>query len=352
MTRIVFVLAYPTYHALADPEEWLRWDNRDRRMPALLSASGVDVELWGVARDDAEHVSAATFGAAYRVRLFARDGGGAKTRDHYSDALVTAARTDPADLFVVIGTNGGAGYRLFDRELKPRGRRFAVIIGGDYWSRLVPHAAMVFTESSVQEQALGHPRRPWRPRIPEERMMRLPKTVDTARFRPLEAATRWDTLSVSRLAGWKSFGEVGALSRRHQVAVAGGGMRARRLARRYPAVEWLGHIPHAEVPALHAAARLYFHAGRRDYFPRAIVEAMACGRPVVGFADRLGEDVIPPDCGLRVTDRDYRAQVAALLADPPRLSAMGKAARAHAMATHGLQSSAAACRILMHVAAA
>lgn len=350
MTRIVFVLAYPTYHALADPEEWLRWDNRDRRMPALLSASGVDVELWGVARQAAEHVSAAAFGAPYRVRLFAQDGGGAKSRDHYSDALVTAARADPADLFVVIGTNGGAGYRLFDQVLKPDARRFAVIVGGDYWSRLVPHAAMVFTESSVQERALAHPRRPWRHAIPEERMMRLPKTVDTQRFRPVEATPRWDMLSVSRLTGWKSFGEVGALSRRHRVAVAGGGVRARRLARRYPAIDWLGHVPNAEVPGLHAAARLYFHAGRRDYFPRAIVEAMACGRPVVGFADRLGTDVIPPACGLRVTDRTYRREVAALLADPARLERMGAAARAHAVTMHGLTSSAAACRILERVA--
>lgn len=349
MTRIVFVLAYPTYHAVADPEEWLRWDNRDRRMPALLSASGVDVELWGVARTAAEHHSAPAFGAPYRVRLFAQDGGGAKSRDHYSDAMVAAARADPADLFVVVGTNGGAGYRLFDRCLKPDARRFAVIIGGDYWSRLVPHAALVLTESSVQERALARSR-PWRPRIAEERMMRLPKTIDTGRFRPMETDTRWDVLAVSRLTGWKSFGEVGALSRRHRVAVAGGGARESRLKRRWPAVDWLGHVANARVPELHAASRIYFHAGRRDYFPRAIVEAMACGRPVVGFADRLGEDVIPRACGLRVTDRNYRDEVAALLADPARIAAMGAAARAHAVACHGLASSTQACRILTRVA--
>src|SRR6478672_13830571 len=130
MPRIIFVLSYPTYHSVADPAEWLRWDNRDRRMPALLSAMGVDVELWGVAREATDLTSPDTFGAPYRLRLFAQDGGGGKSRDHYSDAMVAAARADPADLFVLIGADGGMAYRLFDRVLRPDRRRFAIVIGG------------------------------------------------------------------------------------------------------------------------------------------------------------------------------------------------------------------------------
>ncbi len=348
MARIVFVLTYPAYHSVVDPAEWLRWDNRDRRMPALLASLGVDVELWGVAAQAAEHLSAPAFGAPYRIRLFARSGGGAKSRDHHSDAMVAAARADPADLFVLIGTNGGAGYRLFDRALRPDRRPFALIVGGDYWSRLVPHARLLFTESAVQEAALAAGG--WfRPRIARARMERLPKTIDTGLFQPIEAGRRWDVLSVSRVTRWKSFTEVGALSRAHRVAVAGGGPQAARMARRYPAIDWLGHVPHADVPGLLAQAGLYFHAGRRDYFPRAIPEAMACGRPVVGFADRLGADVIPPECGLRITDRDYRPLVAALLRDPARMAQMGAAARAHVVATHGLRSSEAACRTLLRL---
>lgn len=348
-TRIIFVLTYPAYHSVADPAEWLRWDNRDRRMPALLAALGVDVELWGVGADAAEHVSDAAFGAPYRIRLFPRSGGGTKSRDHYSDAMVEAARADDADLFVLIGTNGGAGYRLFDRALKPDRRRFALIIGGDWWSRLVPHAALLFTECALQEDALAAGG--WfRRAIPRARMQRLPKTIDTTLFRPIAAPARWDILSVSRVTRWKSFSEIGDLSRAHDVAVAGGGPQAARMARRYPAIDWLGHVPHAGIPELLAQAGLYFHAGRRDYFPRAIPEAMACGRPVVGFADRLGADVIPPDCGLRVTERNYRPLVAALLHDRTRMAQMAAAARAHVVATHGLRSSEAACRTLVQVA--
>ena len=351
MTRIVVVLSYPTYHSVADPAEWLRWDNRDRRMPALLSAMGADVELWGVAREAAEHVSPAGVGAPYRIRLFAQDGGGAKSRDHWSDAMVAAAKADPADLFVMIGSNGGAGYRLLDRVLEPDRRRFAVVIGGDYWSRLVPRAQLVLTECAMQETRLVNPApRFWRRAIDPARIERLPKSIDTGLFAPLSAIARWDVLSVSRLTRYKSFTEVGTLAVDHRVAVAGGGPDHATLAARYPEIEWLGHQRNADVPTLLAASQLFFHAGRRDWFPRAIVEAMACARPVVAFADRIGADVLPADCGLRVTERSYRRDVAALLADPARLAAMGAAARAHAVATHGLTSSEPACRRLLALA--
>jgi glycosyltransferase involved in cell wall biosynthesis len=348
--RVVFVLSYPAYYTVRDRDEWLRWDNRDRRMPAILAEMGVEVELWGVGREAATLVSDAGFGAPYMIRLFQVSNPDAAPRDHYSDAMVAAARDDAADLFVVIGTNGGAGYRLFDRALKPARRRMAVIIGGDYWSRLVPHAALVFTESHRQEMALERPGlRFWRRAIPRARMERLPKTIDTTRFRPLAAANRWDVLAVSRLVKWKSFDEIGALSVDHRVAVAGGGPEAAALAARYPEVEWLGHVPNGRVPELLAATKVYFHAGRRDYFPRAIAEAMACGRPVVAFAGRVSEDVVPTDCGVLVTDRDYRAKVDALLGDPTRVAAMGAVARLHAVETHGPRSSEAACETIVRL---
>ena len=75
-------------------------------------------------------------------------------------------------------------------------------------------------------------------------------------------------------------------------------------------------------------------------------------REQVAFADRIGADVLPDDCGLRVTERDYRPLVAALLRDERRMAEMGRAARAHVLATHGPRSSAPACRTLLRLAEA
>ncbi|KZE16326.1 MULTISPECIES: glycosyltransferase [Sphingomonas] len=350
--RIVFVLTYPTHHGVADVGEWLRWDNRDRRMPGILTELGVETELWGLAREPLDTVSALPGIAPYPIRLFAPSNPDARTRDQRSDAMVAAARIDPTTLFVLIGSNGGAGFDLFDRVLRPDRRRFAVIIGGDWWSRIVPHAAFLFPESAVQEAQLTRPGwRFWRRAIPEARMQRLPKTIDTDRFAPLVADKRFDVIATSRLTPYKKFDEIAALGDRHRVAVIGDGPQAAALQRRFPQVHWLGHVPNGEVPAMLAQARLFFHAGRRDYFPRAIPEAMACGLSVAAFDDRIGADVIPPSCGLLVKDNDYRDKVDALLADPAALAAMGAAARAHVVATHGRRSSEAACRRLMELAA-
>ncbi|KQM98797.1 glycosyltransferase [Sphingomonas sp. Leaf25] len=348
--RIVFVLTYPTHHGIADPGEWLRWDNRDRRMPGILAEHGVDVELWGLAREPLDTLSALPGVAPYPIRLFAPSNPQAKTRDQWSDTMIAAAKADPADLFVLIGSNGGAGFDLFDRVLRPGRRRFALVIGGDYWSRIVPHADLLFPESAVQETLLTTPGwRFWRRAIPAARMQRLPKTIDTARFAPVAAEKRYDVIATSRLTRYKKFDEIAALGRQHRVAVIGDGPQASKLKARFPWVDWLGHVPNAQVPAMLAQARLFFHAGRRDYFPRAIPEAMACGLPVAAFDDRIGPDVIPPACGLLVRDADYAAKVAALLADPGALAAMGAAARAHVVATHGARSSEAACARLMEL---
>lgn len=350
--RIIFVLTYPSHHGVADTDEWLRWDNRDKRMPGILTELGVDSELWALAPAPRETVAALDGVAPYPIRLFAPSNPAAKTRDQVSDAMVAAARADPADLFVLVGSNGGAGFDLFDRVLRPDRRRFAVIIGGDYWSRIVPHAAFVFPETGVQEAKLTRPgRRFWRRRVPAARMQRLPKTIDTDRFHPILAEKRFDVIATSRLSPYKKFDEIAALGETMRVAVIGDGPQAAELRARFPQVTWLGHVPNGQVPAMLAQARLFFHAGRRDYFPRAIPEAMACGLPAVAFDDRIGADVIPPDCGLLVRNDDYRQRVAALLADAGRLDGMGRAARSHAVATHGPRSSEVACRRLIEVAA-
>jgi glycosyltransferase involved in cell wall biosynthesis len=346
--RVIFVLTYPTYHAVPDVTDWLRWENRDRWMPGVVAAQGCEVELWAVAREAREETSDIAGFGSYRIRLFPVSGGGKASRAHYSDALVDAARNARADLFVLIGVDGGAGLRLFRRYLRPSGQRFAVIIGGDYYSALVPHADIVLYESERQWRALLDPGwRRWCRAVPASRLLRLPKSIDTDHFQPRQAEKRWDVIAVSRLVRWKSFDEIGALSNHLRVAVVGDGPQAAALKHRYPRIDWLGYVPNREIPALLGRARLYFHAGRREYFPRAIVEAMACGLPVVAFDGKFGPDVVPADCGLLVNDASYIAAIRALLADPVRLATLGRNGRAYVVSHHGKRSTLPAAQQML-----
>lgn len=346
--RFIFILSYPVTHIMPSVAGWAEWRGRDRWMPGLLSGMGADVELWGTAPSGDEFLSELPGFGAYRVRLFPFSNPRAKSRDRYSDAMVHALAHDPAAIPVIIGADGGGAMRLWKKLLKPSRRRFVVIIGGNFTAPTIANADLVFTESAPQAAALGKPR--WFRKRPRGQLMQLPKSIDTDSFAPRGGDTQWDIVALSRLHGWKSFDEIGALAEQARVAVIGGGPRGDELARAYPRVAWLGHHPHPDIPALLSKARLFVHAGRRESFPRAIVEAMACGLPVVAFDDHIGADVVPPACGLLVNPGNYRQEIAALLADEPRRAAMAIAARNHAVHHYGLRSTEAACRRLIALA--
>jgi glycosyltransferase involved in cell wall biosynthesis len=98
-------------------------------------------------------------------------------------------------------------------------------------------------------------------------------------------------------------------------------------------VTWAGVVPRADIPALDRSAHLLFSAELNAGCPNSVIEALACGLPVVGYAtgalpelvkDGAGEladyggdawKLEPPDCGklaeasLRVlaNQEEYRA---------------------------------------------
>ena len=107
--------------------------------------------------------------------------------------------------------------------------------------------------------------------------------------------------------------ERGALERRARAA----GVAAR--------VRFLGAVPHAELAALYGAADALVLASSREGWANVLLEAMACGTPVVA-TDIWGtpEVVADPAAGRLVPERTpaaLAAAVAALLADPPARAA-------------------------------
>lgn len=121
--------------------------------------------------------------------------------------------------------------------------------------------------------------------------------------------------------------------------LAAGGVRAdaagyvELFQRRHPEVR-LALLPHREGPALppvYALMDVFVHPSLRDGMPNALLEAMACGRPVVGAEAGGIPDAMGEGCGVRVPPGDVdalAAAIAALLDDPARAAALGEAARA------------------------
>lgn len=193
--------------------------------------------------------------------------------------------------------------------------------------------------------------------MPRGRATTIPCGVDADTFRPLPRASDGPPtlLVIGRLVERKGVGNViEALAQLPGVRlqVAGGPpsdvldadpevARLRGLADRLGVtdrVDFLGAVGRAEVPALMSAADIVVAVPWYEPFGIVPVEAMACGRPVVGSAvGGLLDTVVPGQTGELVPPRrpDLLAPVLRdLLADPERRRRYGIAGRRRALRTY------------------
>lgn len=110
-------------------------------------------------------------------------------------------------------------------------------------------------------------------------------------------------------------------------------------------LKWVGRVAHERIPEIDRAAHLLFSADLNSACPNAVIEAMACGLPVVAFETGALPELVLGDAGRltpyggdpwQLDSPDIHALAAAaidILADQPRFRS---AARAHAEAALGL----------------
>ena len=110
-------------------------------------------------------------------------------------------------------------------------------------------------------------------------------------------------------------------------------------------IEWLGVVPRERIPEIDRSAHLFFSADINPACPNAVIEALACGLPVVAFDTGALNELVIGDAGrlvpyggdvwkLEPPDLPALAAAAAeILCDLPRFR---QAARAHAESALGL----------------
>jgi hypothetical protein len=142
-----------------------------------------------------------------------------------------------------------------------------------------------------------------------------------------EPVRRW------RVAGTDTLVELAS-----QVPVEVFGMGMAPLAERAPDLAAVHE--NLRQDALHdqlGQCRAYFHPYRWTSLGLALIEAMAIGMPVLGWAATAAPDAVPASAGVLSTDpADLAAAARRWLHDPEEARQVGLAARAHALARFGL----------------
>ncbi len=349
---IIYIQSYPIYHDLISADGWLALENRDKWMPAITAELGHEVELWGVSDHDRVVEYRWKEGVTVTIRLFKADHTPTKSKFHRSSSMLAHARANPAGYYIMKGIDGGAGVHLIEKLLKPKSIPFAFVIGGKCTSPHLHLAHAVFYESDTQIPEITAPY--WtltgRKRSTAH-LIRLPKSVDTERFRPMPEVEKVnDLISAGRLISYyKNYDDLFALSTILRVAFIGGGPLLAQDKSKWPQVTWYGSVPNTEVASYLNSSNLFFYPSKRDYFPRAVVEAASCGLPVLCFGDHVGDDVVPDTIGIRLHKSTYKEAIFSLFLDSERLAQLGHNAREYALANYGRESSKAAVEALLRL---
>ena len=128
-------------------------------------------------------------------------------------------------------------------------------------------------------------------RIPgsQNRIRVIPNYVETSLFSPAPSQEcRYDLVFVGRLEPQKNLDALLEAVRHLNVSLAliGDGSLTKSLKERFAdlgdRVQWIGSLPNHELPKYLRAAKLFVLPSRFEGHPKALIEAMACGLPVIG----------------------------------------------------------------------
>lgn len=102
-----------------------------------------------------------------------------------------------------------------------------------------------------------------------------------------------------------------------------------------------GHVPHKDLPAYYSLMDIFVHPSLRDGMPNAVLEAMACGVPVLATPVGGVKDVLQDSVNgffVNVNDAEGLTQkMAELLNQPTKRETVGRSARETVMSQYTLE---------------
>jgi glycosyltransferase involved in cell wall biosynthesis len=321
---------------LSHPASCLFGEVREAIIATELVRLGHEVQIFRV--DVLAGLRSETYDGAVTVTYFPADDPAAAPHAMTSAALLAALGDQAPDVLIVKGLGYDIVPAMLDR-LAPGRTRIGYILGGLAADPALTRADFVLAESEAQIREvrglLGQP-------LP---CRRLPKHIDWATadrlhaVRQAGAAAEFDIVNVGEFEPRKNQIALCPAFGRYRVALVGTGETRGMVAAAsegHPDVRLFGALPNDATLGVIARSRLMVHASLWEGVPRAVIEALACGTPVVahGFAiqERFEGTVAVT---LVAAEEALLPAAEALLADPALLAALGAEGRAYARERHG-----------------
>lgn len=197
--------------------------------------------------------------------------------------------------------------------------------------------------------------------VPAAKMRLAPLGVHTQQFQPA-ATPAWHTPTLIQAASLVPVKEQGLLLdvvQRVQTAVpslrlllAGDGPLENALRRRAAqyglesTIQWQSKVPHPAMPAVYRQAHLYVQTSRHESQGVAVLEALACGLPVLGTGVGLLPEVAarPPVADVET----LAAQIVEILADREGYERLREMARRTAVSDYSLPVTTTAFNEIYH----
>jgi glycosyltransferase involved in cell wall biosynthesis len=321
-------------------------------MRIALVMSHADRRMDGARRE--LHLLRAMAEAGATVRLLRMHAGATVEQEAYLDGAVTALFCPADDSTLPHQARASAALRQAVLDFAPdllllKGLGYAInaqlaealpdcaiglIAGGLTTDPVLPRASLVLAEHEAQRRV------DFAAQMAEGRCLLLPKFFDPALVGDGlgDAPPRFDIINVGGFQDARKNQAALlplAAQRLRIVCVGGGALLEAFRATAPPRLRLVGHRRPDDVYRYLRQSRLMVHTALQEGLPRAVVEAMACGVPVVAYRSVIPAGIRHGETGLLVEPGTLVAEVLALLADAPLLAAMRESARADAHAQHG-----------------
>jgi glycosyltransferase involved in cell wall biosynthesis len=300
-------------------------DRRDRGYSDRLGGIRVDCNRWGMSPELYRRYLAQALPYAWRGPMVVKS-----NQVQGADIALAAARRRKKPFIA------RCGYLPSDNMERTYGADSVQVTAAQTMERQVFSGAdrVVVTTAAIRERVIN------RYQVLPDRVRIIPNYVDTGLFRPdcSDIRRRRPLLYVGRLDEEKNprmlLDALDGLN--VEATIVGNGsqgeaLRREAAERRLP-VRFLGNVPNVELPRLLNGSSAFISPSLIEGHPKALLEAMACGVPVIGTnVSGTRELITDRITGLLCEPRPecLRAAIQEVLLDPKFATRMGMAARSY-----------------------